>query len=223
MRRTGAVVLAAGASRRLGEAKQLVVVGGERLLERAVRVAGEAGCAPVVVVLGARGSEIEAGCDLRGAQVVVNEHWAEGMASSLRLGVGAMPADVDGCVVLACDQPAVTAEHLRLLMERGEDAVASAYAGRQGVPACFAREVFGELMKLSGDRGARGTAAGCCGGGAAGWGDGCGYGGDAASGKGAVWGLGLCRRRPGAEAPRFLPRGESVYQPRTSGLWRAIW
>ena len=152
-----AVVLAAGASARLGEPKQLAMVGGERLLERAVRVAREAGCAPVVAVLGARAEEIRAACGLGDALVVVNEGWGEGMGSSVRVGVGAVCEavhDAGGAVVMTCDQPAVTAEHLLVLMATGE-ATASGYAGRRGVPAYFPAEMFGALMELKGDAGAR--------------------------------------------------------------------
>jgi molybdenum cofactor cytidylyltransferase len=148
-----AVVLAAGASARLGEPKQLAVVGGERLLERAVRVVREAGCSPVVVVLGAAAETIRAECDLGDARVVVNEAWGEGMGASVRAGVGAV-GDAEGVAVMTCDQPAVTAEHLLVLMATGE-VTASGYAGRRGVPAYFPAGMFEELMELKGDAGAR--------------------------------------------------------------------
>jgi molybdenum cofactor cytidylyltransferase len=148
-----AVVLAAGASSRLGEPKQLVMLGGETLLERAVRVAREAECFPVVVVLGASARSIQAGCELGDAVLVVNEDWTEGMGSSVRAGVGAL-TDVDGCVVLTCDMPAVTAAHLRELVTSG-DVTASAYVGRRGVPAYFPAGSFASLMELHGDAGAR--------------------------------------------------------------------
>jgi molybdenum cofactor cytidylyltransferase len=148
-----AVVLAGGASTRLGEPKQLVVLGGETLLERAVRVAREAGCSPVVVVLGASAGEVRAACGLGDAVVVVNEQWAEGMGGSIRAGVRALP-EVDGCVVMTCDMPAVTTVHLRALMDSGE-MTASSYTGRRGVPAYFPAGTFISLMQLEGDVGAR--------------------------------------------------------------------
>ncbi|HMH11874.1 MAG TPA: nucleotidyltransferase family protein, partial [Edaphobacter sp.] len=110
-----AVVLAAGSSSRLGEPKQLVRLGGENLLERAVRVACEAGCAPVVVVLGAGAEMIRSQCSMGDARVLVNEGWEEGMASSIRLGMGILE-DVEGVVLMTCDQPAVTVGHLSRLM-----------------------------------------------------------------------------------------------------------
>ena len=148
-----AVVLAAGASTRMGTPKQLAAVGGERLLERAVRVAREAGCAPVVVVLGAGAKLIQAQCGLGDAIVVVNEVWAEGMGTSIRAGVEAL-GDVDGCVVMTCDMPAVTPGHLRALMTSRE-LMASSYAGKRGVPAYFPVTRFAELLQLGGDVGAR--------------------------------------------------------------------
>jgi molybdenum cofactor cytidylyltransferase len=154
-----AVVLAAGASTRLGEPKQLATLGGEPLLERAVRVAREAGCSPVIVVLGSSAAEIRAACTLRGVHVIVNEAWPEGMASSIRAGVratiAAQPEAGGGVLLLTCDQPAVTASHLRALMASGE-LTASQYAGRLGVPAYLPAAMLGALLELEGDAGARG-------------------------------------------------------------------
>ena len=144
-----AIVLAAGASTRLGEPKQLIAIGGETLLERAVRTAREAGCAPVVVVLGADAEWIRERCDLGDGLVIVNLDWEEGMASSIRIGVAAVHG-ADGVVLMTCDQPAVTAGHLRKLTATGE-ITASAYAGRRGVPAA----AVPALMRLTGDAGAR--------------------------------------------------------------------
>ena len=151
------VVLAAGASTRLGEAKQLIELSGERLLERAVRVAHVAGLEPVVVVLGYRAGEIRSGCGLPGAQVVINEAWEEGMGSSVRAGVSAISGNPDGLVLMTCDQPAVDADHLRRLVEAGAGGltVGSSYAGKVGVPAFFPAIRFAELMELRGDEGAR--------------------------------------------------------------------
>jgi len=155
--KTAAVVLAAGASTRLGQLKQLVRLGEETLLERAVRLAREAGCSPVVVVLGAEYVQV-LGSSLPGDAVpVVNDRWEEGMASSILLGVqtlGFVAKEAEGVVIMTCDQPAVTAPHLRALMG-ADEVMASHYAGRNGVPAYFPSSQFGELMKLRGDAGAR--------------------------------------------------------------------
>lgn len=151
--RIAAVVLAAGASRRLGSPKQLAMLGDERLLERAVRLARAAGCSPVIVVLGAEHERVLADCRLGDAVPVIHDKWEEGMGSSIRLGVRACEAAA-GVVVMTCDQPAVTVKHLQLLM-RGTNVKASSYAGRKGVPAFFPARYFGELKALGGDLGAR--------------------------------------------------------------------
>ena len=146
------MVLAAGASRRLGRAKQSVEIGGETLLERAVRVAVEAGLEPVVVVV----RDAEVGKSLHGCEVVENELAEEGMASSIRVGVArAEELGVEGLVVMACDQVALRAEHLRALSGEVDRVTGSGYAGKVGIPAYFPAEKFPELMKLRGDVGAR--------------------------------------------------------------------
>ena len=147
------VILAAGASTRLGQPKQLVEFGGETLLSRAVRSADEAGCWPIVVVLGADARRVLSRCSLRCVAVLVNPWWQEGMASSLRLGIASVTS-WDGVLLMTCDQPAVTPEHLQALAD-SEEPTASSYANRRGVPAFFPRSSFPELLKLKGDSGAR--------------------------------------------------------------------
>lgn len=159
----GAIILAAGASRRLGRAKQLVPFQGETLLARSIRVAHRAEAQPLIVVLGAEYEAIVASVDLRAAQVVRNEHWEQGIASSIHAGLRAMEEfapDGEGTMILTCDQPRLTAEHLRLLMgtfraHAGKCMVASSYTADLGVPAVFPYGSFAELYALSGDRGAR--------------------------------------------------------------------
>ncbi len=160
--RVGAVVLAAGASTRLGRPKQLVLHDGEPLVRRAAQLAHEAGASPVVVVLGARAPEVRAALDgLPDLIVVDHEAWAEGMASSLAAGVRALAArdDVDGALLAPCDQPRVGAAELAALLARfaaGASLVAAEYAGTVGAPAVVARAHFGALLALRGDRGAGG-------------------------------------------------------------------
>jgi molybdenum cofactor cytidylyltransferase len=162
------VVLAAGASRRLGRAKQSVEIGGETLLERAVRVAGEAGLEPIIVVVRDEGvASVLGGCEvvvrdegvasvLGGYEVVVNALAEEGMASSIRVGVSrAEEVGVVGVVVMACDQVALRAEHLRALCGEVDRVTGSGYAEKVGIPAYFPEGKFGELMELRGDVGAR--------------------------------------------------------------------
>ena len=163
-RRTGVVILAAGASTRMGSAatpKQLLVYKGQTLIRRAAETALASVCRPVVVVLGANAVGVGAELDL---PVIVcrNREWETGMASSLHAGLEAVlaaDADVDAVVVLLCDQPFVTAELIDTLIERrretGKTIVATEYSDARGVPALFARELFAELRGLSGHEGAR--------------------------------------------------------------------
>ena len=152
------VVLAAGGSARLGRPKQLEMLGGERLLSRAIRVAEEAGLSPIVVVLGAAAEEVLAGVDCRQAVVVVNEEWREGIASSIRTGIAYLDREkTRGAILIPCDQPAITGEHLRrLIPESREEVRASGYAGQVGIPAFFASARFADLLGLRGDVGAKG-------------------------------------------------------------------
>jgi molybdenum cofactor cytidylyltransferase len=150
--RIGAVVFAAGASTRLGQPKQLLVLHDEKLLERAVRIASEV-CHPVIVVLGANADLIRSGCNLSGAAITVNEAWMDGMGSSIRCGLAAL-GTLDGVILMTCDMPAVTARHLRLLTASGST-TASAYAGRRGVPAYFPAAAFPALLALQAEGGAQ--------------------------------------------------------------------
>lgn len=151
-----AVILAAGSSRRLGYPKQDVVIAGETLLQRAVRLAHEASLSPVVVVTRA-GSERSK--DLESDQAVIiaaNREADEGLASSIRCGISlASNHGVTGAVILACDQPTLRADHLRALVEDKNRVTGSAYAGSISVPAYFPARSFPSLLQLRGDTGAR--------------------------------------------------------------------
>jgi molybdenum cofactor cytidylyltransferase len=158
-----AIILAAGASRRLGRPKQLVHIAGETLLARTLRMARGAGAGPIFVVLGARGEEIAAGMDLSTAHPVVNPDWEKGIATSIQAGIHALRQlhpEVSGALLLVCDQPRLTAEHLLRLIEVFEQAselaiVASQYADTAGIPAIFPASQFAKLNALTGDTGAR--------------------------------------------------------------------
>jgi molybdenum cofactor cytidylyltransferase len=98
---------------------------------------------------------------LRGSavDVLINEDWREGIASSIRVGVSALSEEVEAVVLAVCDQPRLSPDVVRRLIA-GFDGdpgcmVACEYAGTVGVPALFARGCFEKLLQLSGDRGAR--------------------------------------------------------------------
>ena len=158
-----AIVLAAGASRRLGQPKQLLMHGGETMIERAIRLANEAGAAPVITVLGAFHELIREAVQLSNFTLVINNAWNQGISTSIQAGLAALldgDPQTPGALILACDQPRLSAEHLRAMLEAfcAEAAlaiVASTYKGVLGIPAVFPREVFAELCALRGDKGAR--------------------------------------------------------------------
>jgi len=158
-----AIILAAGASRRLGQPKQLVRIAGETLLARTIRTVRECRADPIVVVLGAHGKEIAAQVDLSSVQPVLNGNWEQGIASSIRAGIDALRGldpEASGVLLLVCDQPGLTCEHLGALISAHQQAaeptiVASEYAGVVGIPAIFPASQFGNLLALQGDSGAR--------------------------------------------------------------------
>jgi molybdenum cofactor cytidylyltransferase len=158
-----AVVLAAGGSIRFGKPKQLAIFQGEPLVRRIVTAAKDAGCAPVVVVVGASAAQITP--VLAGLPVSIIEHpnWSNGLGSSIAVGVkhaASIVPDLDAAILLACDQPFVNAVMLRQLiqmhLENKKPIVVSAYADTLGVPALFDRSCFGDLLQLTGDSGAKG-------------------------------------------------------------------
>lgn len=161
-----AIILAAGASRRLGRPKQLVEFEGETLLNRTIRLAREAGATPVLVVLGAHFAEICATLPLNDVVLVHNDQWQTGMASSIRTGLRALEAcapAADAGLILTCDQPRLTASHLcALLAPYAEEKgliVTSRYGGTRGTPSVFPHTLFSRLSALEGDKGARSMLA----------------------------------------------------------------
>jgi molybdenum cofactor cytidylyltransferase len=153
------IVLAAGCSRGAGACRQLLELRGEPLVRRSARVAVEAGLWPVVVVVGDRAEEVRGALAGLPVVTVANAAFAQGSSGSIRLGlqrlVECAPA-ARGVVVLACDQPAVRAGHLRALAAAcgGESPLAaSSYAGGLGLPALFPAVLFPELRALGGEAG----------------------------------------------------------------------
>jgi CTP:molybdopterin cytidylyltransferase MocA len=138
----------------MGQPKQLALLAGETLLKRTLRLCREAGLEQVVVVLGAVAEAVARSVDLSVATVVTNDAWEEGMASSVRVGIESLAAGCTGCVIVTCDMPAVTSEHLRKLASC-DVVTASSYADKKGVPAYFPASSFEELRQLQGDTGAR--------------------------------------------------------------------
>lgn len=159
----GIIVLAAGSSSRMkGEAKQALEFENQTLLRRAAHTALCSVCHPIIVVLGANAAvlrkEIE---DLPGT-IVFNRDWQQGISSSIKTGLTKLlkiAPETKAVIISLCDQPLITANVFKQLIEihqsTGKQIVASEYENTVGVPALFAREMFDELMNLSGDTGAK--------------------------------------------------------------------
>lgn len=153
------LVLAAGAGRRFGGPKAAAWLGGERLVDRAVRILREGGCPRVVVVLGAWQGPVD------DAEVIVNPHWREGMGRSLRTGLaallaepgpGAPPAAPRRAVITLVDLPGLTAAAVDHLCRQPEPLLAARYGAQQGHPVLIAEQHWPALMReLAGDCGAR--------------------------------------------------------------------
>ena len=162
-----AIILAAGASRRLGQPKQLVTFQGETLLERAIRLGSQSGAAPVIVVMGANFAAICASISFEGAIPVLNDQWERGISSSIHAGLDeaeVRAAGTPGVLVMACDQPQLSAGHLSALLaafgeQKIPSIITSAYSDTHGIPAVFPRASFRGLRSLHGDKGARSLLA----------------------------------------------------------------
>lgn len=157
--RHGVVLLAAGRSRRLGVAKQLLEISGEPLVRRAARLALETSPLDAVLVTGAHAAAVEEAVRGLAVRCVGAEDFEEGMGRSLAAGLRHLDPACAGALVVLCDQPALTAEHLARLVDvwaaEPASAAASGYAGTVGVPAVLPGAWFPRLMTARGDRGAR--------------------------------------------------------------------
>jgi len=154
----GAVILAAGESSRFGQPKQLVSFRGKSFVRRIADSATEAGCSPIVAVIGSHGEKVARELERTNVTSIENKSWQRGMGSSIRAGIRHLvenATDIDAAVLLVCDQPAVDAQAIvRLIGLRKrtkKEIIASSYANTLGVPALFGRSFFRELLSL-GDR-----------------------------------------------------------------------
>ena len=151
------LLLAAGAGSRMGRPKALLEVEGRTLVERGVTTLRDAGCDPVVVVLGAQADEVRLPDT---ADVVVAPDWETGMGASLRAGLRALASTpAASCVITLVDQPQISVEAVRrLLAVAGTvDAAVATYGGETGHPVLLDRAVWESVAEQAvGDVGARG-------------------------------------------------------------------
>jgi len=153
------LLLAAGASTRMGRPKQLLPYRGRTLLRHAAKTAVASGCGPIVLVTGALNEALAAEVAGLPIQAVHNADWETGMASSIRAGLTAvLTAPPRAVLIMLSDQPHLTPALLTQLVQQQQHTqapiVAAAYGDVLGVPAVFAESVFPELLGLQGQAGA---------------------------------------------------------------------
>jgi len=154
-----AVILAGGEGKRMKATKPLIDIDGIPALSRVIGAARTAGIEEIVVVLGHAADEIRQEVDLSGCRLVVNPGYRSGMASSLRIGIGSLPTDARGLIVLHADMPHISPKTIRAVLsaaEGGARIAAPIYRGKRGFPVYIDRSIIPELSAtLVGDIGAR--------------------------------------------------------------------
>jgi molybdenum cofactor cytidylyltransferase len=158
----GIVILAAGASTRFGQPKQLLEFEEKSLVRRAVGTALESNCFPVIVVLGSNFDLIKSRIRNLDCEIVYNEKWQMGISSSIKKGLSKLleiSPNSSAVIFALCDQPFIQSEHFNKLIkkfyESNKPIIASVYDETTGVPALFSNELFPVLTSLDGDNGAQ--------------------------------------------------------------------
>jgi molybdenum cofactor cytidylyltransferase len=160
-RRIAAVVLAAGQSTRMGAVnKMLAEIGGKPLVRIAAEQALASRAKPVIVVTGHERERVEAALAGLPVRFTHNPDYADGLGTSLRQAVAAVPAEADGVIVCLADMPQVDSSLIDKLLaafdpERGGLVVVPSINGRRGNPVVWSRRFFKDLMSIGGDIGAR--------------------------------------------------------------------
>ncbi len=162
LKNIGIIVLAAGASSRMNQPKQLLEFEGETLLRRAVLTAIESVCKPVIVVLGANFEKTKQEVEDLDVVICFNENWQTGLSSSIKIGLEKLleiVPKIDAVMITLADQPFVTANHINSFAEKFHQSkcaiIAAKYNGTIGVPALFARGIFADFAEIYGNKGAK--------------------------------------------------------------------
>lgn len=162
MQTTGIIILAAGASKRLGTPKQQLPYQDKSLLLNTVHTARDTNAATVVVVLGAFATQIKQALAAEQVHTVVNDQWPLGIGSSIKTGMQHLlkiAPKTNSVLLLVCDQPHITSELLQelnqLKKESGKPVAACSYGNSYGTPAIFDKPFFPTLLSLNGQQGAR--------------------------------------------------------------------
>ncbi len=160
-KKIAALVLAAGQSRRMGKTNKLLAsVGGAPMVARVVDAAIASGAVPVVVVTGHEADRVATALDGKSVMIYHNPDYAAGLSTSLRVGLNALPGDVDGVLVCLGDMPRVTADHMSQLIAAFDPDECRAICvptkdGKRGNPVLWPAQFFAEMAQVAGDVGAR--------------------------------------------------------------------
>ena len=155
-----AIILAAGRSTRMGANKLLADVGGAPMVRVVAQAVLASAARPVLVVTGHQADEVRAALAGLEVKCVANPDFAQGLATSLKAGLRAVPSDADGVLVVLGDMPRVTSEHLDRLSAAfaasgGSAVVVPTHEGRRGNPVLWPRALYAQMLTLDGDAGAR--------------------------------------------------------------------
>jgi molybdenum cofactor cytidylyltransferase len=158
-----AIVLAAGSSSRMGAHKLLLPLGSRSVIAWSVAAACASQASDVIVVLGRDAVTVQAALDPGRFHTLTNQAYARGQGTSLAIALAAVPQLAIGVVVLLGDQPFMTAaaiNHVLIAARHEPDRIVMGLVGeRTGHPVYLPRRLFGELVALNGDAGARDIVA----------------------------------------------------------------
>lgn len=159
-----AIVLAAGQSKRMGRPKLPMPLGGRSMLRRVLEVLRRTKVERIIVVLGAHQQEVRRSVRFEKELVVFNPAYADGMSSSLKVGLAAAGRKADAAIIALADQPflsAATVDRLiELYLKLGARIVVPVYGGTRGNPVLFDRSLFPQIAKIRGDVGAKSIVEG---------------------------------------------------------------
>ncbi|NER07638.1 MAG: nucleotidyltransferase family protein [Okeania sp. SIO3C4] len=158
----GIIILAAGASTRLGQPKQLLIYKGNSLIFNTVEIAVNSGCSPIIVVLGAYADLILPEISNFPVKIVENSDWQAGMNTSIGAGINFLQNTkeiIEAVIIMVCDQAFLSTNLIQKIIDvyylKLNPIVASEYAGILGVPALFSSSFFPEMLNLKTDKGAK--------------------------------------------------------------------
>ncbi|MGE5943866.1 MAG: nucleotidyltransferase family protein [Flavobacteriales bacterium] len=157
------VILAAGASKRMGQPKQLLQWGDDTLIDHAIKIASKVNPKELIVVLGAHFELIKNEIENSNVTIINNQNWEKGLGTSIACAVEHIENSkfkVDGVLITLCDQPLITSDFLKSIVSKFQSntnqIIATSYQnGKQGVPALFDKVYLNELITLSDGQGAK--------------------------------------------------------------------